>query len=107
LSNILYRSVNLCAKAVRAMNQIEKLKYMIREYKEKRYATSDFCDLFVDILYHQKDGSIKDEEFAFLDKFGDVFARYSPYEEDVKPGGLFNEERVLKEFQTLLSEWCD
>lgn len=87
------------------MSQRDKLKYIIEQYGKKKYTTSDFCNLFVDILYHQKDGSITNEEISLLDKYGSVFSRFASSGEGVELGFLFDEKQILKKFHELVSEW--
>lgn len=80
------------------MNQIKKITYLIREYEKGNYRTETFCDQFVSTLYYEKDDSISSELFDVLDKYAAIFSRFSPFDEDVKSGVLFGEERIKSEF---------
>ncbi len=83
------------------MTQKEKIDYIIKEYEKGNYITRDFCELFEEYVYHEKDGTVSEEELIILREHGDVFCRYSPYEEDVKSGFLFDEDRVKAELENL------
>lgn len=85
------------------MNQIEKINYLINEYKNKHYTTDSFCDQFVSTLYYEKDDSISSELFVVLDEYASIFSRFSPFDEDVKSGILFDEERIKAEFNKMLT----
>ena len=84
------------------MKQIEKIYYLIREYQNEHYTTDSFCDQFVSTLYYEKDDSISSELFGILDKYAKIFSRFSPFDEDVKSGVLFGEERIKSEFFKML-----
>ena len=74
------------------MKQIEKIYYLIREYQNGYYTT----------LYYEKDDSISSELFDVLDNYAAFFSRFSPFDEDVKSGVLFGEERIKSEFLKML-----
>lgn len=86
------------------MTQKEQLMYLIREYHKGNYRTETFCDEFTRILCLEKDNSLSDEEQKLFSKSDEIFARYSPYEEDIKTGCLFDENRVKQEFNTLMQK---
>ena len=84
------------------MTQKEQLYYLIKEYNNGNYQTDTFCDEFTRILCLEKDGSLSSTEETIFRKSDEVFARFSPYEEDVKSGYLFGEDRIQKEFYKML-----
>ncbi len=85
------------------MNQIEKINYLIKDYQNDHYTTDSFCDQFVTTLYYEKDDSISFELFVVLDGYASIFSRFSPFDEDVKSGMLFDEERIKTEFNKMLT----
>lgn len=87
------------------MNQFEKIDFLISEYRIGNYRTADFCDQFEQAFFNEKDGSISDELWNSIVGFAQVFSRFSPYEEDMKSGGLFDEKRIKLEFKQLLEIW--
>ena len=87
------------------MNQRDKIKYIIEQYRKKDYTTLTFCNMFIDILYYQKDGSLSNEDFILLDKYGSIFSRYSDNDEGVGLGFLFDEKKILSEFYNLIIEF--
>lgn len=84
------------------MTQKEQLMYLIKEYHKGNYQTEIFCDEFTRIMCLEKDDSMSDEERKMFQKADDVFSRFSPFEEDVKTGFLFDEQKVNIEFNNLL-----
>lgn len=86
------------------MTQKEQLMYLISEYHKGNYRTTIFCDEFTRILCLEKDDSLSNKEKEIFLKSNEVFCRYSPYEEDIKSGFLFGEDKVRKEFDTLLKK---
>ena len=81
------------------MTQAEKINYLIREYKNGNYTTEIFCDQFVCILFYEEDDSITKEEYQQLREYAEVFARFSPFEEDLRnyPNTYFDEETIKKQ----------
>lgn len=86
------------------MKQIDKISYLIKEYQNNNYTTDAFCDEFVSTLYYEKDDSIPLELFELLDKYATIFSRFSPFDEDIKFGILFDEARIRNEFKQLIDE---
>ena len=86
------------------MNQIEKIDYLIKEYKKGNYTTNVFCDQFEYIFFREKDGSIPERLYSLLTDYAEIFGRFSPYEEDIKTGALFGEERIKMEFDKMIAE---
>lgn len=84
------------------MTQKEKLIYLIKEYCLGNYATSIFCDEFTRILCTENDNSLDKKEKDLFFKSNEVISRFSPYEDDVKNGYLFNEEKVKREILLLI-----
>ena len=84
------------------MKQIEKINYLINEYRHNRYTTDTFCNQFVLVLYYEKDDSIPSDLFDILDEYAAIFSRFSPFDVDVKSGVLFGEERIKTEFAKML-----
>ena len=89
------------------MTRKEKIDYLIAEYEKGNYTTEIFCDQFVCILYYEEDESLNEQEYGVLDEYAHIFARFSPYEEDVKSGYLFGEYKIKNEFKKLLKIWND
>ena len=87
------------------MNQIEKIDYLIREYDKGNYTTNVFCEQFEYIFFLESDGSFPKELYDVVREFAEIFGRFSPYEEDLKSGSLFDENGIKKEFKNLLKIW--
>ena len=87
------------------MNQTEKINYLIKEYEKGTYRTETFCDQFEYIYFREKDGSIPDGLYNTLKDYAEIFGRFSPYEEDIKTGALFDETKIQNEFNKLLEIW--
>ena len=87
------------------MNQIEKINYLIKEYEKGNYRTETFCDQFEYIFFREEDGSMPEDLYNALRDYAEIFGRFSPYEEDVKTGALFDETRIRNEFNKLLKIW--
>lgn len=87
------------------MNQIEKINYLIKEYEKGNYQTETFCDQFEYVFFREKDGSISENLYEELKEYAEIFGRFSPYEEDLKIGALFDETRIRNEFNKLLKIW--
>ena len=87
------------------MNAKEKLYFLLKEFKEGRYDTSTFCDLFT-ITY---DIEVDYEELSALENklFGElsvITARYSPFEEDLKIRNVYyDEQKVRSEVERVLN----
>lgn len=86
------------------MSQKEQLIYLIKEYYAGKYSTVAFCDEFTRVLCMEKDGSLTEEENLLLSKSDGIFSRFSPYDEDVRTGFLFGEEKIQQEFHTLVDK---
>lgn len=87
------------------MNQMEKINYLIKEYEKGNYRTETFGDQFEYIYFREKDGSIPDDLYNTLKDYVEIFGRFSPYEEDIKTGALFDETKIRNEFSKLLKIW--
>lgn len=87
------------------MNQMEKINYLIKEYKKGTYRTETFCDQFEYIFFRERDESIPDDLYNTLKNYAEIFGRFSPYKEDIKTGALFDEERIKNEFQKMLESF--
>lgn len=87
------------------MKQKEKIDYLIKEYKKGNYTTYVFCDQFEYIYFREKDGSISEDLYCKIKDYAEIFGRFSPYDEDVKTGALFDEERIKKEFKKMLDSF--
>lgn len=86
------------------MSQKEQIMFLIKGYYAGNYRTSAFCDEFTRILCMEQDGSLtKNENLLFL-KCNEVFSRFSPYDEDIKSGFLFGEDKIQQEFQSLIKK---
>lgn len=85
------------------MNQKEKIDYLIKEYKKGNYTTCVFCDQFEYIYFREKDGSIPEDLYCKIKDYAEIVGRFSPYDEDVKTGILFDEERIKAEFNNMLT----
>jgi len=46
-----------------------------------------------------------DDLYNALRDYAEIFGRFSPYEEDIKTGALFDETRIHSEFNKLLEFW--
>ncbi len=42
------------------MTQKEKIDYIIKEYEKGNYTIRNFCDLFEEYVYHEKDGTVSE-----------------------------------------------
>ncbi len=89
------------------MTRKEKIDYLITEYEKENYTTEIFCEQFVCILYYEEDKSINEIEYRLLDEYARLFARFSPFEEDIKTGYVFGEDKIKNEFKKLLKIWND
>lgn len=87
------------------MNQKEKITYLINEYEKNNYSTEVFCDQFEYIFFLEKDGSIPESLYGKTEKYARVFGRFSPYEDDIKSGILFDENKIRLEFKELSKIW--
>lgn len=87
------------------MNQKEKITYLINEYEKNNYSTEVFCDQFEYIFFLEKDGSIPESLYGQTEKYARIFGRFSPYEDDIKSGVLFDENKIRLEFKELLKIW--
>ena len=87
------------------MNQLQKIDYLISEYKMSNYKTETFCDEFVRVLYYEKDGSIENKLWDVLDTYAKVFSRFSPFEEDAEH--FFITELALIECSPRISRYFD
>lgn len=81
------------------MTSKEKLIYLITKYKEGKYSTSDFCDLFV--KYHR---DMSDEETLsefsekWLNDLSEICARFSESPEDLSIPNVYFSENDIKEY---------
>lgn len=87
------------------MQQKEKINYLITEYEKGNYLTETFCEQFEYIFFLENDGSIPEELYDKVKEFAEIFGRFSPYEEDIKSGALFDEDTIKKEFKKLMKIW--
>lgn len=87
------------------MNQKEKITYLINEYEKNNYSTEVFCDKFEYIFFLEKDGSMPESLYEKTEKYARIFGRFSPYEDDIKSGILFDENKIRLEFKELLKIW--
>ena len=85
------------------MSQIEKIDYLIKEYKKGNYTTDVFCEQFELVFFREKDGSVSETLYGLLRDYAEIFGRFSPYREDVKTGVLFSEERIKTEFEKMIA----
>lgn len=86
------------------MNQIEKIDYLIKEYKKGNYTTNVFCDQFEYIFFYEDDGTVPETLYSLLRDYAEIFGRFSPYKEDIKTGALFGEEQIKTEFDKMIAE---
>ena len=84
---------------------MEKINYLIKEYEKGNYRTETFCEQCEYIFFREKDGSIPDDLYNTLKDYAEIFGRFSPYEEDIKTGALFDETKIQNEFNKLLEIW--
>lgn len=86
------------------MTQIEKIAYLIKEYKKGNYTTNVFCDQFEYVFFYEDDGTVPKDLYDVLRDYAEIFGRFSPYEEDIRTGALFDEERIKNEFCKMVTE---
>ena len=85
------------------MTKKEQLYYLLDAYKKKQYDIPTFCRIFEDIFYPDIP---KDELTAFeliqFEALGDIVARFSPFEEDLKtyPKVYHTEADVINAIKT-------
>lgn len=87
------------------MNQKDKITCLIKEYEKNNYSTEVFCDQFEYIFFMEKDGSIPKSLYEQTEEYARIFGRFSPYEDDIKAGILFDENKIRSEFKKLLKIW--
>jgi len=86
------------------MNQMENINYLIKEYKKGNYTTNVFCDQFEYVFFYEDDGTVPKDLYDVLRNYAEIFGRFSPYEEDIRTGALFDEERIKNEFCKMVIE---
>ena len=86
------------------MTQIEKINYLIKEYKKGNYTTNVFCDQFEYVFFYEDDGTVPKNLYDVLRDYAEIFGRFSPYEEDIRTGALLDEERIKNEFCKMVIE---
>lgn len=80
------------------MTSREKLIYLITNYNNGNYTTSDFCDLFV--VYHRdmEDEKLSDFSEKWLWNLSDLCDRFSDSLEDLSIQNVYYGENEIKEY---------
>ncbi len=89
------------------MNPIDKLYYLLREYRKGNYSDSIFCDQFTQVYNIELNYDMLEElEHKLFRELAEHTARFSEYEEDLTIPNVFYSGKDIKSkveevFQTL------
>ncbi len=81
------------------MKSKEKLIYLITKYKEGKYATSDFCDLFV--KYHREmadEETLSEFSEKWIKDLAEICCRFSEAPEDFAIPNVYFSEKDITEY---------
>ncbi len=80
------------------MTSKEKLIYLIKNYNNSNYTTSDFCDLFAVCLRDMEDEKLSDFSEKWLGNLSDMCYRFSDSQEDLSISNVYYSEKEIKEY---------